>query len=318
MSGDQATGYTTVGWASEATYGSEATPTTWFKTLGQGPRVQPKQLTITDESDRPSLAGLPMQHHPSHADVTLSMYLRGKSGAAGTAAIQGELLEACGWSEALDAGVDAVYTLDGVFQDDTNYPAVTVVENRWQDDGQYRTYKARGVRGNVGLVFEEGKYIQLDVPDAKGLYDAPASVASGSVPGTYDGSKGPMKVSGMTATFAGTSRKIKKATFNSGLEVVTSTTGTGSAAVDCVRLHRAPGSAPTFDVEFESVEAFEQFLAALTAETQIATVITCTDGTDTIALGLTIQAGDYTRTGAATQGFSVPCIVTSEPTLTFT
>lgn len=318
MSGDQATGYTTIGWASESTYGDEATPSTWFKTLGQGPRVQPKQLTITDESDRPSLAGLPMQQHPSHADVTLSMYLRGKSGSAGTAAIQGELLQACGWSESLDAGVDAEYVLDGTFQDDTNYPAVTVVENRWQDDGQYRAYKSRGVRGNVGIVFEEGKYVQLDVADAKGLYDAPSSIASGSVPGTYDGSKAPLKVSGMTVTIAGTSRKVKKVSFASGLEVVTSTTGTGSAAVDCVRLHRAPGSAPTVDIEFESVEAFEQFLTALTAETQLALVVTVTDGTDTIEYTDTIQAGDYTRTGAATQGFSVPCISTGAPTLTFT
>lgn len=315
---DQSTGYVAVGWAAEDSYGTEQAVTQWYKTTGQGPKVQPQWLEIIDESIRPGWEGLPHEIHPSHCDVDIPMYLLGKSGAAGSAAVQAELLEACGWVETLVGGTSAIYTLAAVFQDDTTNKGITVIENRWQSDAQYRSYKALGVRGKTMIVWEHGKFLTLQLAAGKGLFVEPSDPQAGAIPGSWDGGKSSISFSGSTVTVGGTVIKVKKITFDSALEVVESRSASGGADLDSVRLHRAPGGAATYSFEFESVEAFQLFLAAFKNKSTQALVIESSNGTDTVRFEDTIQLQKYTRSGGANSGFAFPARSIATPTLTMT
>lgn len=118
-------------------------------------------------------------------EVSFSCELKG-SGSLGVAPALGDLLEACGFAESVDAGSSVVYAPAS-----TGHKSVTIyVYDVQVDTGNWRLHKITGARGNVNVVMEAGQIARLDFT-LKGKYNAMTDVSDpGSA--TYEETDGPV------------------------------------------------------------------------------------------------------------------------------
>lgn len=292
--------------ATEGTDPTSNTPSNWIATLGDGPKVQPQLLPVLDESVRAHHSGLPHKMVPSHSDVTLPAYVRGKESAAGDAPIWNDILLAAGFDETLNAATSAVYKLV-THHTMAVAPSMTVFEERLFDDGESRLFESNAVRGNLTFTLEMDTFASYTF-EGKGTYNAPGSKGSATITAssTYDADKSPLVVRNMTLSYDSSNYCVESLELGTrwALEEVRGTCGNNS--LDHIRLERnerAGGS-----MTFNDTSLWDAILTAYGTDAVAALSITLSDGTDTVVIEGDIQFDQYTRDGGNVGRFSVPFV----------
>lgn len=165
--------------AKETTYGTDATP-------GGADAIKVANINITPlQSDvvarqiiRPFLGNPEQLLANQRVELTFDVELTG-SGAAGTAPAYGILLQACGFTEAVSAGVSVTYTPLSA-----SFPSATIY---YFNDGI--RHKLTGARGSFSLNAEVGQIPTLSFT-FMGIYNAPGDVTPPST--TYNDQADPV------------------------------------------------------------------------------------------------------------------------------
>lgn len=303
---------------SEAAYGISADPSDPFSTLGDAPRVNPIIEVVEDESVIATQDGLPHQSYPSHNTVSIEAYLRGKSGVAGTSPVQIAIFHAAGFGETVDSGVSSTLT-PITSHTDALAPAMTVVEEVYHTNGQMRLGTAVGTRGNLTLDFQMDTYAKLTF-EGMALFDQLDSLATGTPPAVsaYDGGKPPLLVRGITFDLEGSSYCVKGLDLATNWSVEEERCATGTTSLDSVHLVRAAGSRMGGTLSAMDAAAFDAVRTAIGTDAELDMTIALSDGTDTITVEMTIQFGQYERSGGNLGSYSFPYFVVGSPTVAFT
>ena len=170
----------------EATYGTDPVPTVGDNAIdAMGIKTNYPGEVLERDMERASISPVAPKLGKRYAEVSFSTELKG-SGAAGTAPAIGDLLEACGFGEAVSAGVSVTYTPAS-----TGHKSVTFyVYDIQAATGNSRLHKITGARGTFNLITEAGQIARIEWT-FQGLYTKPADVAS---PGaaSYESTKPPI------------------------------------------------------------------------------------------------------------------------------
>jgi hypothetical protein len=300
--------YRAISFMSEAVEGTDViagNPTVFFTTLGDAPRVNPVREGVESNGVKAIHSGSPHVMFNSHGDVNLSMELKGKSGAAGAAAVHAAVLKASGFKEVLTPATSAAYSLATYHTIADDCGPMTVYEQQYDATGQFRRYIARGVRGNLNFNLAENEQAIIDFV-GEGLYNAPANLASGTAPGTYDASRAPLIVRSLTLTIGGTPYCVTAMEFGTNWSVERITGACGPDSSKGTRLVRGDASRPGGSLTFNDVTLFAQILAAYGTDAVYALSATLSNGTDTVVISGRIQFGMYDRGGGNITEYSVP------------
>jgi len=163
----------------ESPYGTDSTPAGTDAILVRDLSITPLQSDVVDrELIRPYLGASEQLLANTRVEVTFQVELAG-SGAAGTAPAYGRVIQACGFSQALSAGVSATYSPVS----DT-FSSVTIFYNI---DGVL--HKVTGCRGTFTLNAAVGEIPTIDFT-MTGIYNAPTDTAAPSV--TYSNQATPL------------------------------------------------------------------------------------------------------------------------------
>jgi hypothetical protein len=303
---------------SEATSGTDPTPTDAFSTLGDAPRVMPQTVPVENESVIATQDGLAHKGYQSHNDVNIEAYLFGKSGAAGTSPVQIAIFHAAGFGETPVVSTSSTLT-PITSHTDATAPSMTVYEEVYHTNGQMRRGKASGVRGNLVLDLQMDTYAKMTFTGV-GLFAELASLASGTAPAltAYDGGKDPMLVRGITFDLDGSSYCVTGMDLNTNWSVEENRCGTGTSSLDSVHLVRGAGSRMGGTLSAQDAAALDAIIAAIGADSELDLSVTLTDGTDTIEISMTIQFGQYERSGGNLGSYSFPYFVVGSPEVVFT
>ena len=163
----------------EVTYGTDSTPAGTDAILVRDLNITPLQSdTVDRELIRPYLGASQQLLANTRVEVTFQVELAG-SGTAGTAPAYGRVLQACGFSETVSAGVSVTYAPVS-----SSFSSVTIYYNI---DGVL--HKVTGCRGTytVSGVVGEIPYIEFTMT---GIYNAPTDTAAPSV--TYSNQANPV------------------------------------------------------------------------------------------------------------------------------
>jgi len=163
----------------ESPYGTDSSPAGTDAILVRDLSITPLQSDVVDrELIRPYLGASEQLLANTRVEVTFQVELAG-SGAAGTAPAYGRVIQACGFSQAIDAGVSATYSPVS----DT-FSSVTIFYNI---DGVL--HKVTGCRGTFTLNAAVGEIPTIDFT-MTGIYNAPTDTAAPSV--TYSNQATPL------------------------------------------------------------------------------------------------------------------------------
>lgn len=301
--------YRAVTFESETTEGVDVidgSPATWYSTLGDGPRVHPVRAVVENNGVKAIHSGNPHQMFGSHADVNLSFELKGKSGAAGAAAVHGPILQACGFAETLNAATSSVYTLVTYHTPAVGAASATVYEQQYESSGQYRRYIATGVRGNASFNFTMDSYATLDLTGGMGKYVEPGTLATAAAPVAYDNDRANLLVRAIVLEIDSTEYCPRAIEFSTNWTVEADRRACGTSSLSAVRLVRGDGSRAGGTLTFSDPTLFAKILTAYGTDAQYALEITLTNGTDTLVVTGLIQFGMYERGGAAITEYSCP------------
>jgi hypothetical protein len=299
-----------VAWASESSYGTDpdsGSPSTWFSTLGEGPRVSQQDQVVEDNGVRGEHDGLPHQTFQSHCDVSLEFYLRGKESSAGDAPLWSPVLLAAGFEETINASTDATYDLV-TSHTDSVAPAMTVHERQWLNNGDYRSIIATGVRGNLSLQLTADEFAMATF-EGRGLYGALDSTdQTGNPSGTYDGGKSPLLTRNMSVSIGGTSYELDELAIDlTNWSINDHRPTSGTSSLDRVELRRGDDSRVGGEMTFKDMAMLDEVLGAYSADSEFALSIELADGTDTLTMTCSsLQFGAYTRNGGPLESFGVP------------
>lgn len=117
-------------------------------------------------------------------EIAFEVEVKG-SAAVGTAPRLGDLLEACGFAEAVSAGSSVTYTPSS-----STMKSVTFYVYDIPDTGSARLHKITGARGNMNMRLEAGKLGIIEFT-FQGIYNAPADIAAPAAP-TFETSVPPI------------------------------------------------------------------------------------------------------------------------------
>lgn len=169
----------------ESTYGQDPTPT-----VGSN-AIDAEKIDISYEGDvlernpvRGDLSPVEPVLGKRWVKISFDVELKG-SGSAGTAPKLGDLLEACGMSELVDAGSSVVYLPTSTVQ-----KSITMYLYDLQDSGSAVLHKVEGARGTFQVAAEAGQVAKLSFT-FYGLYNVPTDVAVPSAP-TFESTKPPV------------------------------------------------------------------------------------------------------------------------------
>lgn len=163
----------------ESPYGTDSSPAGTDAILVRDLSITPLQSDVVDrELIRPYLGASEQLLANTRVEVTFQVELAG-SGAAGTAPAYGRVIQACGFSQTLSAGVSATYSPVS----DT-FSSVTIFYNI---DGVL--HKVTGCRGTFTLNAAVGEIPTIDFT-MTGIYNAPTDTAAPSV--TYSNQATPL------------------------------------------------------------------------------------------------------------------------------
>ncbi len=169
----------------ESVYGTDPTPDV------SNNAIDAEKIEIAYEGD--VLERNPMRGHLSPVEpglgkrsikISFDVEIKG-SGAAGTAAKLGDLLEACGFAETVSAGSSVLYAPSS-----TTMKSVTLYLYDLQDSGSATLHKIKGARGTVAINAEAGMFAKFSFT-FYALYTLPSDVAAPSAP-TYGSVKPPV------------------------------------------------------------------------------------------------------------------------------
>lgn len=294
---------------SETTEGVDAfsgEPTEWLAT--ETCTVTPVRTPYANGEMKANHSASARKTFGSHCDVELSGFLKGKSGAAGTAPAIAALLKASGLAETVVADTSVSYKPVTV-QSMAVCPSFTIYKYERQTDGTYRLYKSFGVRGNFAVTYEMGVAVKWAFSGGKGSYVAPATatISGPSDPETYDGNKGQIPSDGMTLSIGGTAWSMGKFDFQTAWAVEEVRTATGSSQLDYSRLVRPADTPIAGNLEFMKSDELEDVLDKHGADTEFAVANSVTDGTDTIAFAAPkAQFDQWSMTAGNLGSFGVP------------
>lgn len=148
----------------ETTYGTDSSPAGSDAVLTKNLSIQPYNgPTVTRDLDRSTLGAQQQINTAPSVQVTFDVELAG-AGTAGDAPGWGACLQAAGWSETVDAGVDVTY---GPIS--ASFKSATL---KFHLDGQVHT--VLGARGNVSFGISRGQIPTLSFSFV-GLYQRPAA-----------------------------------------------------------------------------------------------------------------------------------------------
>lgn len=159
----------------ESTYGTDPTPTPGSNAK-EVSNLQVNYSSEPDERDihRNTLSQDPPIASKRFAEITFSAEVKG-SGSAGTAPAIGDFLEACGFSESVDAGSSVVY-----LPDSNNHKSLTFYRYKIASNGSAKLEKFVGARGSVNFVFMAGKKCMADFTFRSALGDSDSDVSEPS------------------------------------------------------------------------------------------------------------------------------------------
>lgn len=310
---------------SESTYGTDiiaGSPDVFFSSLGDGPRIAPRRTLVEDESIKGIHSGNPHKTFASHCDVNIEALLRGKGGAAGTAAVHAALLKAAGFEETLNATTSAVYK-PITYHTDAKAPAVTVYEDMFQSDGQRRRNIATGARGNLTFNLEADQYARVTFAGI-GLFTETSAIAAGTPNLTgYDGSRAPMLVRAMTLSLGADTHCPMAVEIGTNWSVEEDRGACGTNSLRGVYLRRPGGSRMGGRLTFRDPSILTKLLGGYGTDAIYDLAIALSNGTDTLTITSKVQFGHYERAGGSLieYGADFFCLPTSgedDLILTFT
>jgi len=151
----------------ETTYGTDASPTPANNAIdAKNIKINYSGEVLERELQRSSLSPVATKLGKRFIEVRFEVELKG-SGAAGTAPQIGDLLEACGFSETVNADTNVIYTPAS-----TGHKSVTIYIYEIVDASNAKLHKITGARGNCNFIFEAGQIARIEFT-FQGLYQAP-------------------------------------------------------------------------------------------------------------------------------------------------
>lgn len=150
----------------ESTYGTDSTPAATDAVLTKNLSIQPYGGNVVSRDlDRSTLGAQSQINTGPMVSVSFDVEIAG-SGTAGTAPAWADCLEACGFLETIDAGVDVAYTPVS-----SSFDSATL---KFYLDGQ--EHKVLGARGNVAFNMAKGAIPTMSF-SFTGLYATPSAVS---------------------------------------------------------------------------------------------------------------------------------------------
>lgn len=171
----------------EETYGSDITPAVGTNDIDASNIViNYRGEKLDRDLQRESLSPENPVIGKKSIEISFTCELKG-SGSAGTAPQIADLLEACGFSESVDAGSSVVYAPAS-----TGHKSVTIYlyDVQVESSGNYRLHKITGARGNANLIFEAGQIARVEFT-FQGLYNIPTDVVDPGDP-SYESTNPPI------------------------------------------------------------------------------------------------------------------------------
>jgi hypothetical protein len=180
----------------ETEYGTNPTPTPAANA------IDAQEITVSYQGEllernlqRASISAITPVVGKRYAEVQFSCELKG-SGSVGTAPQLGDLLEACGFTEAVAAS-SVTYTPSS-----STHKSVTIYVYEVGDNGSAVLNKITGARGNVSFSLEAGQIARANF-QMQGFYNAKTDVAAPTA-ATYESTKPPI-VESASFSFGGES-----------------------------------------------------------------------------------------------------------------
>jgi len=175
----------------EATYGTDAVPTVAANSLlAFNPTLNPVGAKVSRNPVRDTISGSPGLMGSRYCEMAFETEFYG-SGAAGTAARYGDLLEACSMTETVSPGVSVTYKPNSL---GTGGKSVTIYANF---DG--RLHKLTGCIGTFEMILQAGQPARIRWT-FRGIYNAPTDTAL-AAPTLEANVNAPPKVLGSAFTF---------------------------------------------------------------------------------------------------------------------
>lgn len=301
--------YRAVAARSETTPGTDiiaGSPAAYYlSTTGDAPRIAPVREVVEDQSVGAQHSGRRHRTYGSHCQVELPTHMRGKTAAAGTGPIHAPLLKAAGFKEVLTPATSATYTLCTYHTVAGGAPPMTVYEDTYDSDGQYRRGISTGVRGNLNVNLAMNEAANLNFSGV-GLFNQIAAPASGAPPAITDGDKPLLLVRALTLEIGGDPYCLTNVEFGTNWSVEQIMGTCGANALKEVHLVRPSGSRAGGTLTFQEVAALTEVLTSYAADTPATFEAVLADGTDTITITGLIQFGNFTRGGGNIVEYSVP------------
>lgn len=205
----------------ESTYGTDAAPTAQANAiLSDIPSVEPVIKGITRSVTRSFLGAKPVVNIGEAIKIKFTTEAKG-SGTAGTAPEIGPLLKACGYTEAISAGVSVTYTPN------SNILTADSVTIWFNFDGM--VHKIAGCRGTFDFEAKAGEYAKFNW-EFTGIYQKAADLALTT--GTYQSTVPARFVSALFAidSYAGIIENLKISAGNTIAKRVSANATTGILA----------------------------------------------------------------------------------------
>lgn len=293
---------------SETAYGTDViagSPEVYFSVIGDAPTTSPQRVVIEDESVKAFHSGNPHKTYASHNDIAFETYLRGKSGAAGTASAQSAILKASGFDEELDTG-------DSTYKPITHHtmataPSMTVYEDVFNTAGTARRAITTGVYGNATFTLEMDTFARLSFAGI-GLFGQlaePASTTPAALSAT-DGGKPPLVVRGLTLTIDSDTYCVQAMELSTNWSVEEDRGACGASSLKQVILKRGAASRIGGSLTFRDPALLTKILASYGADAIYDYSAVLSNGTDTVTISGKLQFGQYERTGGNLMNYSVP------------
>lgn len=199
----------------ESVYGSDPTPTVADNAIqAENIKIDYKGDVHERNYNRSNLSPVAPVIGKRWIEISFDVEIKG-SGSAGTAPKLGDLLEACGFSEAVSVGSSVTYTPSS-----GTMKSITVYVYDIPDTGSARLHKVTGARGEVGFELTAGQIAKAKFK-FQGIYNAVTDIAAPSAP-TFESSIPPIVQSASFTLNAITTLVVQAMNIDMGNDVIQS------------------------------------------------------------------------------------------------
>jgi len=268
-----------------------------------------KMVEVQDMSVRPWASQLRHSVYGSHVDVSLQIPVRGKSGAAGTAATAAidAAIKAAGNRAVVAASTSVTYG-PRTFHTQALCPSVSLYIAYFYTDGTVRVHRVLGVVFNEFKIVAAAKAPLMYSFVGKGRYAELAAAASAAPtnPAAYSGGKALMLSQGGTLV-VGSETGIAFTAFELASVWDLNADETLTSAIETKDFDLTRGTRPSGSLAFKSSAHLEYFLAQRRLASALALSAVWSNGSDTITITApAVQLGEVGKAPGNIWSFPVP------------